>query len=992
MRKRLCCLAMSMLLAVTGVAVPFSAFAAKKDADNGELNSETQKVIDAYNGGENDSYYDYYLHYENAPLHYGYVSVKGTDFSKAEKSKTGTYDKVKAVVLDDDNGWVEYKVNIPEDGKYGITLDYYQLPHKEKDIEITVSVDGKIPYSEARQISVPRIWEDEINAENVPDGAYFECSDKDGNADDVRPTQIEKKIWTSRELINVQGLYDEPYQFYLKKGVHTIRLTLEKEAVAISKVNIGNEMPAVSYDEYIAQFSDSDYVKNNGVAFGEDGDLSAKVQAEQTFSKNNVVIYPTYDKSGASTQPNDPAYTKLNTIGTTNWATNGDEIVWEVNVKKAGLYKLAMRSRQNYNAGMFAYRTLRVNGEIPFAEATGIKFKYQQSWYMLTLGEEGKDYYIYLNEGTNKLSLSCTTGEMSEVLRNVQQAVLDMNALYRQIIAVTSTSPDSYRDYSLEAQIPTLLGDMKELATFLDDTGKLVKEITGTDGSQASSINYAAQVVTDLSEDAYQIPERLSKFKSCIETLASLVGTLSNLALELDYLVVLPVDTAAPSVSDGFFNSVAFSWNQFISSFIVDYNSTSATEETGDDVDQVKVWVSTGRDQANIINRLISDNRDQLVTADGKQISVQLSMVDTGATLIRATLAGKGPDCALMIGEDTPMNLAARGALVPLTSYKKNLESQFKKCAWTPFYYNGEYYALPETQQFDVMFYRSDILEELGISVPKTWDDFYKAMEVIQNANLVIGIPEVNSANAGVSSGIATFDKFLLQNGGTYYTDNLDKTRFTDEVAYSAFESWTELYSKYALDRSFDFYSRFRSGEMPISLQLYSAYNQVKSAAPELNGLWSFAPIPGTVQDDGTVNISENSAVTGCIMLKSAQTKGIEDAASTFLSWWVSADTQAEYARELEATLGVAARYTPANIKAFDALGWTDGEAAIIKEQWDSVTVMNEVPGNYLLKRSLTSAFRSVMSGKNAARRALTIYNKDINDEIARKRKEFGLE
>ncbi len=53
---------------------------------------------------------------------------------------------------------------------------------------------------------------------------------------------------------------------------------------------------------------------------------------------------------------------------------------------------------------------------------------------------------------------------------------------------------------------------------------------------------------------------------------------------------------------------------------------------------------------------------------------------------------------------------------------------------------------------------------------------------------------------------------------------------------------------------------------------------------------------------------------------------------------------------------------------------------------------MNEVPGNYLLKRSITSAFRSVMSGKNAARRALTIYNKDINDEIARKRQEFGLD
>lgn len=991
MRKRLCCLGMSILLALTGFAVPFSAFANSGTA-NGELNSETQSIIDAYKGGENDSYYDYYNYYSKASLHYGFITVNGTDFSNAQKPKTGKYDNVNAVVLDDDNGWVEYKVKVPENGKYGISLDYYQLPYKEKDIEITVSIDGKIPYSEARQITVPRIWEDSIDASKVPEGGYFECSDKDGQADDIRPTQKEKQTWTSRDLINIQGLYDEPYQFYLTKGIHTVRIKLEKEAVAISKLHIGNKEMAVSYDEYISKFSDSDYVKNNGVKFGEANDLSVKVQAEQTYSKNNVILYPTYDKSGASTQPNDPAYTKLNTIGTSNWATNGDEIVWEVNVKKAGLYKLAMRTRQNYNAGMYSYRTLKVNGVVPFEEAESIKFKYQQSWYMLTLGNEDKDYYIYLNEGANKLSLTCTTGEMSQVLRNVQQAVLDMNELYRQIIAVTSTEPDSYRDYTLDQQIPTLLDDMKGVKKFLDETAALVKKITGTDGSQASSINYAAQVVGDLSEDAYEIPERLTKFKDCIETLGSLVGTISKLALELDYLVVLPVDTEAPAVSNNFFESAAFTWKQFISSFTVDYNMTSTEDVNAGESETVKVWVSTGRDQAKIINRLISDNAEKLVTSDGKRISIQLSMVDTGATLIRATLAGKGPDCALMIGEDTPMNLAARGALLPLTSYKKNLESQFRQCAWTPFYYNGEYYALPETQAFDVMFYRTDIFEELGITAPKTWDDFYKAMEKIQNANLKIGIPEVNSANAGISSGIGTFDKFLVQNGGTYYNDNLSKTRFNDEVAYSAFERWTELYTKYGLDRSFDFYSRFRTGEMPLSIQPYTAYNQIKTAAPELNGLWTIATIPGTKQDDGSVNISETSVVTGCILLKSARTKGIEEAASTFMSWWVSAETQAEYARELEATLGVAARYSPANINAFDTLGWTTDEAAVIKKQWESVTVMNEVPGNYLLKRSITSAFRSVMSGKNAARRALTIYNKDINDEIARKRKEFGLD
>lgn len=991
MRKRIYCLALSLVLAITTFSAPITAFA--KDDNGTELNSATQKIIDSFDvNSESNEYYDYYNYYLDKEKYVGTIDLKGTDFSKSEKGKTDKIEGVKAVVLDESNGWVEYKVSIPEDAKYAITFDYYQVLHKEKDIEITVKIDGKLPYKEARQVIIPRIWEDTINPDNVPEGAYFECTDEKGNADDVRPTQKEKQIWTSRELINIQGLYDEPYQFYLTKGTHTFRFELEREAIAISDIHIGNKPEPISYDEYISQYSESDYIKNNGIKYGEKGDASVTFQAEETFSKNNIVLYPTYDNSGASTHPNHPAYTKLNTIGQANWATNGDEIVWNVKVKKAGLYKLAMRSRQNFNAGMYSYRTLKVNGEVPFKEAKVVKFKYQQSWYMLTLGDEKKDYYIYLNEGDNKLSLSCTTGEMSEVLRNVQELVMNLNEIYRQIINVTSTTPDTYRDYTLEQQIPTLLDDMKAAIDQLKFTSKLVKEITGTDGSQASSINYVLGIIEELHADPYMIPQRLTSFKGGIETLGSLVSTIGRLALEIDYLVLLPVDTEAPKVSDGFFNGLKFTWNQFISSFTVDYNMTGGIEATGENVDKVNVWVTTGRDQAKVINRLISDNKDKLVTSDGKQISVQLSMVDTGGTLIRATLAGKGPDCALMIGEDTPMNLAARGALVPLTDYKPALEDQFQKDTWIPFWYNGEYYALPETQSYDVMFYRTDIFEEYGLEVPKTWDDFYKVMEVFQNDNLVVGIPEINAANAGISSGLSTFDKFLIQNGGTYYTPKLDRTQFDQEVAYCAFEEWTELYSKYGLDRSFDFYSRFRTGEMPLSIQPYTAYNQVKTAAPELNGLWTFAEVPGVLQKDGTINNAETSVVTGCIMLKSAQKKGIEEAASVFLSWWVSAETQAEYARELEATLGVAARYHPANKIAFESLGWNTNEAKILKSQWSKVTVMNEIPGNYALKRDLTSAFRAVMSGKNTARRSLTIYNKTINDEIARKRREFGLE
>ena len=255
-----------------------------------------------------------------------------------------------------------------------------------------------------------------------------------------------------------------------------------------------------------------------------------------------------------------------------------------------------------------------------------------------------------------------------------------------------------------------------------------------------------------------------------------------------------------------------------------------------------------------------------------------------------------------------------------------------------------------------------------------------------------VGIPEINAANAGVSSGIATFQKFLLQNGGSYYNADLSKTAFDSSVAKDAFYNWVQLYKKYGLDREYDFYNRFRSGEMPMAIQNLSFYNQIYTAAPEIRGLWSIATIPGTAGKDGTINKAEAATGTACIMLKSAVKKGLDKQAFEFMKWWTGSSTQAMYANELEAVMGIAARYYPANKVAFDSIAWTKKEKEVILEQWNNIINIPQVPGNYVLQRDLTSAFRKALNDTELPERQLEIYNKSINEEIARKRKEFSLE
>ncbi len=948
----------ALMLAVLMLVNPFilSASAETKNAyvEDGENRLDTL-----------DSYYSYFGKYGTADAPKGFTEIDGKDIVAAEyvDKAVSLIEGKDSAILSNENSWCEWKVEIPQDGRYALYIDYFALEASGKEILLSLEVDGKKPYTEATNLRLPRLWKDVVKE------GRFEV---DNIGDDIQPVQEECKVWLRDTFIDVEGLYSEPYFIYLTKGNHNIRLTVAREAVAISKLSFGNEEDPETYAEYISKFDNVD--KNMG--------NESVIQAELIHAKNTSLIYPTYDRSDASTKPNVPGLLRLNTIGQSNWTTVGDSISWEADVEKAGLYRICMRARQNQNQGMNSYRTLSINGEIPFKEACNIKFPYSQKWYIKTIGDDNP-YYFYLEPG-DIITLTCVSGEMSEPLRNIRQSLLNVNAIYREIITVTSTDPDIYRDYFLSSQIPQIEERLSDMADFVKSTADMVSKITGTRGSQASELDYMSEMLQEFAYDPETIPERLSYFKDAINDIGSMISTLGSQPLELDYIAFVPDGAKTPSVNVGFFEKISFGISQFLSSFAADYNSYESG--SGDKGKTVNVWVSTGRDQMRIIKNLISDS---FTTQHG--INVNLSLVDTGSTLIKASLSGKGPDAAILVGG--PMELAYRGALVELSKYGlDDIYDEFYEGTWTPYRYNGGIYALPETMSFDMMFYRTDVFSELGLSAPETWDDFYKVMEVLQKEQLLVGIPEINAANMGVSDGISTFYKFLLQSDEEYFNSENTEVNFNTEKGYAAFYKWVELYREYGLPRQYDFYSRFRTGEMPLAIQNYTAYNQLSKAAPELKGLWTFAPIPGTRREDGTINRAQTAAFTGCIMMKAAVKHKRDNETATFLKWWVGNQTQSDYAQKLEGTMGIAARYTPANRITLKNIAWSVSEHEILDEQMAAARPIPAVPGNYLIGRSLTTAFRSAVSGKSSIRQALTVSVKSINDEISHKRKEFNLD
>ena len=363
------------------------------------------------------------------------------------------------------------------------------------------------------------------------------------------------------------------------------------------------------------------------------------------------------------------------------------------------------------------------------------------------------------------------------------------------------------------------------------------------------------------------------------------------------------------------------------------------------------------------------------------------------ATLVQGVISGNSPDLYLNMARTEPVNLAMRGVLYNLKNFEDfdQVLSGFQDGAEIPYIYRDGCYALPDTQSFYVMFCRTDILGELGIEIPKTWDEFLNATGILQRNNMSSYLPYVKitaatTVNTG-AGGLSIFPTMLLQQGGSVYNESRDATVLDSADSVNAFTFWTDFYTKYSLDPDANFYQKFRVGIIPLGIAAYNQYLTFRVSAPEIDGKWVIAEIPGTVNGDGTVNNVCSGSGTGCAIMNSSKEKM---AAWEFLKWWVSADTQYRYSAEIEAILGESGRIASATKDAISRLSWDSDSLDVIMSQWSKVSEIPEVPGSYYVSRSIDQAFWEVNNNDSSPKEAIKDWNEISNKEVARKIAEYA--
>jgi len=923
------------------------------------------------------SYDQYLAQHQNAPRPDTTTVIEGESFTSADgmspRIVQGTPGLSGQAVETDEEGSLTWTFDVPQEGMYQMAVRLYQLEGKSADIDRELYIDGELPFTESKSVMFHRIWTNEGEMQ------------QDDRGNDLYQKQIENPLWQEAYVQSPDGSHTEPYFFYFTQGQHTLTFVSAREKMLIDTITLKQPDPVLSYAQVSAGYTDQGYAPTSNVFL--------KIQGEAAVLKSSQVLYPMMDRSSPSTEPSHISKIRLNTIGGYNWAEAGQWMTWNIEIPEDGLYYMGIKAQQNFQRGMTSYRKLYIDGKLPFEEMKNIGFPFSTGWEMKELGVEQSDsskaepYLFYLTKGQHEIKMEVTLGEMSDLLRIVESSVLELNSMYRHIIMITGTVPDEFRDYQLDKKLPDLVQTMLDQADILEAVAEQSERLA-EGGDRTAALTRLIVQLRDLAQNPETIARRLETFKTNTSSLGDWIYSINYMPLSIDYLVIASPDEKLPSAKASFWSKLKHNTGNFMLSFFTDFNALGAAKESDK---KISVWTTMGIDQAKIVKRLIDES-----FTNETGIAVDIKVVSE-AVLLQAMLAGRGPDVAFPLGNDKPVNYALRNAVEDLSKYPgfDEVEQRFHESAMVPYEFNGGIYGLPMGQGFPVLYYRKDILEEMNLEVPDTWDDVFTMIPELQKHNLLFGFPiqvlVKLGSNVQESSSLPvnpTFGMMLYQNGGELYKEGGKLSALDTELSIKTFIDWTDLYTTYKLPLTTDFVNRFRSGEMPIAIDDYTRFSLISVVAPELKGLWDFTVIPGTIQSDGTIRRDVPTNGTAAVMLEASKHK---DESWAFMKWWTSTENQAKYSLELEGLFGPAGRNATANLDAVARIPWQTKDYKTLMEQWKWARSIPEVAGGYFTGRHLDNAFRSVVISSEDPRESIDLYTQYINDEIMKKRKEFGL-
>jgi ABC-type glycerol-3-phosphate transport system substrate-binding protein len=636
---------------------------------------------------------------------------------------------------------------------------------------------------------------------------------------------------------------------------------------------------------------------------------------------------------------------------------------------------------------------VEIDGQTPYAELREIEFAYTGSKYDYQYAD-GK---VYLTAGEHTLGMLVEMPQMQETIAQVERIMDDLQDIGLSLQQVAGSDADATRTWEIEKYIPGVTQRLTDLQSELEALYSHMEQQYGDEPASSQNLKLAADILEQVLEEPERLPTRTHDINvgssSATSYLAELINGWKNQGLSLDRIYLTGEDASLPDPNGDFFVNLINGIKKFFHS-LLSKDSGYTTAAVNDDT-VLTVWVNRSVQYVEMIQTLCDSRYEGYTDANGNKITIQFSVMPDEGKLLLANASNTGPDVALGVSGDKPYQLALRGAIYPLTAFEdfdEFVEGKFLKEAYEPFIYDDDIYAMPETQQFNVLMYRTDIMERLGLEIPRTWEDVANMMPALRRSGMNFYMPL--SSQTGIKSveNIAVFFWQAAAAKGedpTYslYSEDGIRTTLNNETNIEAFQLLTDLYLLYGLQNNMpSFYNNFRYGVSPVGIGSFSNYVQMLYAAPEIADDWAIAPVPGFEAEDGTICNQMTTIGSSAIIMEDSDKK---EAAWDFIKWWMSDETQSEFAQTLQSKFGSAYIWNSANVNAFSKLAIPEEDRAVILEQWQHTENIRHTPASYMLERSLSDAWYDVVNGHIPVRRALNEAAVNTQQELTIKLQEF---
>ncbi|WP_169793102.1 extracellular solute-binding protein [Amphibacillus sediminis] len=885
--------------------------------------------------------------------HYQGEPIRFEDMTELSSDGHTTYEGEDVIYVGQDET-VNFTIEAPETAYYYIGFDYKIEGHNVLPSQLEMRVNGAIPFYEARNLVFESSWE---NPETFQ-------TDKYGN--EIIPQPIKSDTWEFKYLIDSGYRLSSPLLVKLNQGNNEIELVISEGNLVIRTIELSGKQILPEFEpiemtgnQYIEVEAANDLVKRN----------NSSIRANASY---NVNLIPYSDHKRV-----------LNHIDADSFNSAGDKIYYDVEVDQPGYYYLGIHYQQKSKVDFPIFMNIEINGRVPYQALQNHPFLYQSTFVHYTLAnDQEQPIPIYLEEGVNTVAFQIAIEPLKETMEQIERLTSEIQNLSLELTNLVGPDVDRHRDINVEDYIPGVTDLMLSWADEMADIYEEMKAFNPNKDTVGafSGLKIAEEQLRSLAEEVKKLAQRKDELStggnSVTAYLSNLMQDINDSGIAIDRFYLYQDEADIPK-NAGMFARAWGSIKRFINTFgEQDYEVNNINKE------HLQVWVNRPRQYIEIIQRLI----DETFTAE-TGVKVDISIMPDQNKLILANAAGDAPDVALGVNYAMPFEIGIRGALQDLTLFDdyEEVVSHYSPGMLVPATIQDGVYAIPDTMNFWIMFYRKDILADMGLDIPDTIFDVRTYLPELQRRGMNFFYP---TAGMGGMKTFAGTMPLIYQSGGQLYGDTIHRTELNNNDTIEGMRLLTELFSIYNVPYDVpSFYQQFRDGSIPIGISDYHMYNLILNAAPEIANVWDVALVPGIENEMGEVERWSTGGAESNIMF--SDTDKTEEAWE-FLKWWSSTETQVAFGNTLQTTYGPEYMWNTANLSAYSELPWPHSHKATILDQAKWIAEVPRAPGSYLLERELSNAYNSVVLDGENLRTAIDLASKRVNRETERKLEEFG--